>query len=351
MQTIAQGPVASQVAIKILGVNGGGFFGANGAHPYENPTAITNFVQMFSILLLPSSLVFTFGKMAKHMKHALSLWMAMAFLCFVGVFTISYYEHVGNHLLASGLHLSSPVSMEGKEVRFGIFATSLFSNITTAASCGAAIASHSSLMPLSGMVLIINMLLNEVIFGGVGSGLYGMLIFVVLAVFIAGLMVGRTPDYLGKKIGAQEVKTIIIPIMGVSLLFLILLAISCISTAGYSSTGNPGPHGFSEMIYAYASTIQNNGSAFASLNANTPFWNYTTSLAMLAGRFLNLVPILALAGFMAHKKFRPQNANAFPTHGPLFVVLLIGIIVIVGALTYLPVIALGPVLEYFQLIK
>lgn len=350
-QIIAQGPVASQVAIKLLGTNGGGFFNANAAHPYENPTAVTNFIQTASIFLIPSALVFTFGKMAKHMKHAASIWIAMALLFIAGTYLISYYEYLGNPNFISKLHLSSAINMEGKEARFGIFATSLFAAVTTDSSCGAVVAAHGSLTPIGGMVVLVNMLLNEVIFGGVGSGLYGMILFIILAVFIAGLMVGRTPEYLGKKIEAPEIKISMIPVIGISIIILSWLAISCVSTLGNSSLGNPGPHGFSEMFYAYTSTTQNNGSAFASLNANTPFWNYSTSVTMFLGRFLNLIPLIAIAGYMAKKKSRSMSDNSFPVHGGIFILLLIGTIIIVGALVYLPALSLGPVQEHLQLIS
>lgn len=350
-QTIAQGPAASQIAIKMLGTNGGGFFNANAAHPFENPSALVNFIQIFSAVFIPSSLVFTFGKMAKHMKHAFSIWIAMALLFVIGTVIIAHYEYLGNPLFVDKLNLSSTLNMEGKEVRLGIFSSSLFTDMTTCLSLGASAASHSSLMPLAGLVAMVNMLFNEVIFGGVGSGLYGMLLHIIIAVFIAGLMVGRTPEYLGKKIEAQEVKLSIIPLIGVSTVLLILLAIASVTTSALSSIGNPGAHGFSEMLYAYTSASQNNGSSFGSLNANTPFWNYTTSIAMLIGRYLNLLPILAIAGYMAKKKIREQTENSFPVHGGLFIALLIGIIVIIGALSYLPALALGPIIEHLQLMS
>lgn len=350
-QTIAQGPVASQVAIKLLGTNGGGFFNANGAHPYENPSAIINFIQMVTIVLIPSALVFSFGKMAKHMKHAVSIWISMALLFIFGLFVFSYYEYLGNPNFINQLHLSSTLNMEGKETRFGIFATSIFTTITTNTSCGATIAAHSSLTPIAGMVALVNMLLNDIIFGGVGSGLYGMLLFVILAVFITGLMVGRTPEYLGKKIETKEIKIAMFPVIGISVVLLTGLAISSVSATAISSIGNPGPHGFSEMFYAFTSTVQNNGSAFGSLNANTPFWNYATSISMFIGRYLNLIPLIAIAGFMSKKKSRALSDNSFPVHGGIFILLLLATILIVGALVYFPALSLGPVLEHLQLMS
>jgi K+-transporting ATPase ATPase A chain len=350
-QVIAQGPVASQAAIKLLGTNGGGFFNANAAHLFENPSAIINFIQMVTIVLIPSALVFTFGKMAKHMKHAVSIWITMAILFLAGVFVFSYYEYLGNPNFVNQLHLSSSLNMEGKETRFGIFATSLFTTVTTDSSCGATLAAHSSLTPIAGMVALVNMLLNEVIFGGVGSGLYGMLLFVVLAVFIAGLMVGRTPEYLGKKIESREIKIAMFPVIGISVAILVCLAIASVSTIAKASIGNPGTHGFSEMLYAVTSTVQNNGSAFGSLNANTPFWNYLTSILMIFGRYLNLIPLLAIAGYMSKKKSRPMSENSFPIHGGVFIILLLGTILIVGALVYFPALSLGPVLEHLQLLS
>ena len=350
-QVIAQGPAASQVVIKLLGTNGGGFFNANAAHPYENPTAVINFIQTLSIFLISSALVFTFGKMSKHMKHAVSIWIAMAILFLAGTYFLTYYEYLGNPNFINKLHLSSAINMEGKEARLGIFATALFTTVTTNTSCGAVVAAHGSLTPIGGMIALVNMLLNEIIFGGVGSGLYGMLLFIILSVFIAGLMVGRTPEYLGKKIEAKEIKISMIPLIGICTAILSWLAIACVTKLATSSIGNPGPHGFSEMFYAYASTTQNNGSAFGSLNANTPFWNYSTSVAMLIGRFLNLIPLIAIAGLMSKKKSRSMSENSFPVHGGGFIILLLGTIIIVGALVYLPALSLGPVLEHLQLMS
>ncbi|BBH53179.1 potassium-transporting ATPase subunit KdpA [Fluviispira sanaruensis] len=350
-QILPQGPVASQVAIKLLGVNGGGFFNANAAHPYENPTAWSHFFQMISIFLVPSALVFTFGKMTNYMKHAVTIWLSMAILFIASVLLIAYFEYQGNPNFIDKLGLASSINMEGKETRFGIFASSLFSSVTTAASCGAVANSHSSLTPMGGMFAIINMLLNEVIYGGVGSGLYGMILFVLLAVFIAGLMVGRTPEYLGKKIEAREIKIAMFPIIGVSTVILLLLAISSSLAIGFSSIGNPGSHGFTEMFYAYTSAAQNNGSAFGSLNTNTPFWNYTTSFAMLAGRYLNLIPLLAIAGSLAQKIKKPITENNFQVYGSVFLLLLIGTILILGLLVYLPALSVGPIIENMQMLN
>jgi potassium-transporting ATPase potassium-binding subunit len=350
-QLIAQGPVASQVAIKLLGTNGGGFFNANAAHPYENPTAVINFIQTLSIFMISSALVFTFGKMSKHMKHAASIWIAMAILFIMSTYFLTYYEYLGNPNFISKLHLSSAINMEGKEARFGIFATTLFTNVTTDSSCGAVAAAHGSLTPIGGMIPLVNMLLNEVIFGGVGSGLYGMLLFIILAVFIAGLMVGRTPEYFGKKIESREIKISMLPVIGICSTILIWLAIACVTKIATSSIGNPGPHGFSEMFYAFTSTTQNNGSALGSLNANTSFWIYSTSLVMFVGRFLNLIPLIAIAGLMSKKKSRSMSENSFPVHGGVFITLLIGTIIIVGALVYLPALSLGPILEHLQLMS
>lgn len=349
-QLIAQGPTASQVAIKLLGTNGGGFFNTNAAHPYENPTAIVNFIQTISIFLIPSALVFSFGKMVKHMKHAVSIWIVMVILFIIGTYFLTYYEYLGNPNFIDKLHLSSSTNMEGKEVRFGIFATALFTTVTTDSSCGAVVASHGSLTPIGGMIPIINMLLNEVIFGGVGSGLYGMLLFIILAVFISGLMVGRTPEYLGKRIEAQEIKISMIPVIGICIVILSFLGIASVTPLAISSIGNPGPHGFSEMLYAFTSTTQNNGSAFGSLNSNTLFWNYSTSAVMFIGRFLNLIPLISIAGLMSKKKSRPMSHNSFPVHGGVFILLLIGTIIVVGVLVYLPALSLGPVLEHLQFI-
>ena len=353
-QTIAQGPVASQEAIKMLGTNGGGFFNANSAHPFENPTPFSNLLQMFAIFVIPAALTVVLGRMTRSPAHGWAVFGAMALLFFVGVSVLYYAETQPNPLLhQAGMHLDQRPSalqpggnMEGKEVRFGIANSALFATITTDASCGAVNTMHDSLMPLGGMVPLINMMLGEVIFGGVGAGLYGMLIFVVLAVFIAGLMVGRTPEYLGKKIESFDVKMAMLYALIFPLSILGFVAISLmLPKAGLSSLANFGPHGLSEVLYAFTSATSNNGSAFAGLNANTHWYNLTMTAAMLTGRFLMIVPMLALAGNLSQKKQAPPSQGAFPVHTALFAVLLVGTIVIVGALTFFPALALGPVLE------
>jgi len=350
-QTIAQGPVASQVAIKMFGTNGGGFFNANAAHPFENPTPLSNFLQMLSIFAIPSALTYYLGRVVKNQRHGWAVWAAMALLFLAGVFVAWKAEASGNPIHQQLGVAASDGNMEGKEVRFGIFNSALFATITTDASCGAVNAMHDSFTPLGGLVPLFNIETGEVIFGGVGAGLYGMLIFVVLAVFIAGLMVGRTPEYLGKKIEAYDVKLV--------MLVLIVLAASTLAFTAWASTtdwgqaglNNAGPHGFSEILYAYSSAVGNNGSAFAGLTANpvdgNPHWNTTLGLAMLVGRFLMIVPILALAGNLAGKKLVPASAGTFRTEGFTFVVLLIGTVVLVGALTFLPALAIGPVVEHY----
>jgi K+-transporting ATPase ATPase A chain len=349
-QLIAQGPVASQVAIKMLGTNGGGFFNANAAHPYENPTGLSNFVQMLSIFLIPSAFVFLLGRMTNHKKHAWSIWAGMFVLFAAGVLVCSHFEAVGNPLF-SNLGLNSVSNMEGKETRFGTFASCLFATVTTDASCGAVNAMHDSLTPMGGLVTFVNMLLGEVVFGGVGAGLYGMILYIILTVFLAGLMVGRTPEYLGKRIESLEVKLSSLAIILTSFTILLFTALGAVLPQGISSLSNPGAHGFSEIFYAYTSATQNNGSAFGGLNANTPFWNSTLAIAMFVGRFFMIIPMLAIAGSLAAKKTRPISDASFPVHGALFVTLLIGIIVIVGALTYIPALSLGPVVEQFQMLR
>ena len=354
-QSIAQGPVASQEAIKMLGTNGGGFFNTNSAHPFENPTPLSNFMQMFSIFLIPAGLTVTLGRMTRSPAHGWAVFAAMATLFFAGVLVAYYAEAQPNPLLHSAsLHVDQKVSstqsggnMEGKEVRFGIANSALFATVTTDASCGAVNAMHDSFMPLGGLVPLVNIMLGEVIFGGVGAGLYGMLIFVVLAVFIAGLMVGRTPEYLGKKIEAYDVK------MAMLYILIFPLSILCFSAAslmmpnlGLSALANGGPHGLSEILYAFTSATGNNGSAFAGLSANTHWYNFSLGAAMLIGRFLMIVPMLAIAGNLAQKKLVPPSLGTFPVHTPLFTVLLIGTIVIVGALTFFPALSLGPILEH-----
>jgi potassium-transporting ATPase potassium-binding subunit len=349
-QMIAQGPVASQEAIKMLGTNGGGFFNANSAHPFENPTPLSNLIQLLMIFAIPSGLTYTLGRMTGSAKHGWAVWSAMAVLFLAGVMVAYAFEARGNPLLAGvdakASDMQSGGNMEGKETRFGIANSALFTTVTTDASCGAVNTAHDSLTPLAGMVPLINIMLGEVIFGGVGSGLYGMVVFVVLAVFIAGLMVGRTPEYLGKKIEAFDVKMAVLSILVSSLTILIFTAVGVVTKAGLSGITNPGPHGFSQILYAYTSSVGNNGSAFAGINANTLWYNTTTALAMLLGRFFTVIPIIAIAGNLAAKKHVPESLGTFPVTGPLFTVLLISVILIVGALTFFPALSLGPILEH-----
>jgi K+-transporting ATPase ATPase A chain len=350
-QTIPQGPVASQVAIKMLGTNGGGFFNANAAHPYENPTPLANFVQILSIFLIPAGLTYYLGRLVGHQKHGWSVWTAMFLLFLVGVLACWYAEAHGNpRLTALGVDQTCG-NLEGKEVRFGIFNSALFATVTTDASCGAVNAMHDSFTPLGGLVPLFNILLGEVIFGGVGAGLFGMLVFVVLAIFLAGLMVGRTPEYLGKKIESFDVQVAALAIL-VPIVFLLgFTALAAVSQWGLQGLNNAGPHGFSEILYAYSSTIMNNGSAFAGLSGNTPWYNLTLGLATLIGRFFLIVPVLALAGSLARKKTVPLSAGSFPVSGLTFTLLLIGTVVIVGALTFFPAISLGPIVEHFLMIN
>ncbi|MDQ0044182.1 potassium-transporting ATPase subunit KdpA [Variovorax boronicumulans] len=356
-QTLAMGPVASQEAIKMIGTNGGGFFNANSAHPYENPTALSNLLQMIAIFLIPAALCFAFGHVVGDMRQGWAVLAAMTVMFVVAVMVITPAEQGGNPLFASlgvdqvSSALQSGGNMEGKEVRFGIDASALFAAITTAASCGAVNAMHDSLTPLGGMVPMVLMQLGEVVFGGVGSGLYGMLIFAMLAVFIAGLMIGRTPEYLGKKIEVREMKLISIAILVTPILVLAGTAVAVIAGAGKAGIANPGAHGFSEILYALTSAANNNGSAFAGLSANTPFYNGLLSLAMWLGRFAMIVPVLAIAGSLAAKKRLPVTSGTLPTHGPLFVSLLIGTVLLVGLLNYVPALALGPIVEHLVLWK
>jgi K+-transporting ATPase ATPase A chain len=346
-QTIAQGPMASQVAIKMLGTNGGGFTNANAAHPYENPTPLSNFIQMLSIFLIPSGLTYYLGRMVKNRRHGWAIWGAMAVLFLAGVLICWSAESAGNpHLTALGIERAGG-NMEGKEARFGIFNSALFATITTDASCGAVNSMHDSFTPLGGLVPLVNIELGEVVFGGVGAGLYGMLVFVVLAVFLAGLMVGRTPEYLGKKIEAYDVKVSVLAVLVLCLSILGFAAWATVSSWGIASLNNTGPHGLSELLYAYSSAVGNNGSAFAGLSANTPWLNITLGMAMLFGRFLFIVPVLALAGSLAKKKLVPESAGSFPVSGLTFIVLLISTVVIVGALTFFPALAMGPIVEHF----
>jgi K+-transporting ATPase ATPase A chain len=353
-QSIAQGPTASQEAIKMLGTNGGGFFNANSAHPFENPTPLSNLMQMFSIFLIPAALTVTLGRMTRAPKHGWAVFAAMAALFFAGVFVAYYAEAQPNPLLHSvNQHVAATQSggnMEGKEVRFGIANSALFATVTTDASCGAVNSMHDSFMPLGGLVPLVNIMLGEVIFGGVGAGLYGMLIFVVLAVFIAGLMVGRTPEYLGKKIESYDVKMAMLYVLIFPLSILGFSAVALMMpNLGLSALANTGPHGLSEILYAYTSATGNNGSAFAGLSANTHWYNLSLASAMLIGRFLMIVPMLAIAGSLARKKLVPPSPGTFPVHTPLFTVLLVGVILIVGALTFFPALSLGPILEHLQM--
>ena len=356
-QTLAMGPAASQIAIKMLGTNGGGFFNANGAHPYENPTALANFIQMLSIFVIPAALCFAFGHWVGDRRQGWAVLAAMTELFVVGAVAAMAFEQQGNPALtALGVDQAATATqpggnMEGKESRFGIAATGLFAAITTAASCGAVIGMHDSFTPLGGMVPLVNMQLGEVVFGGVGAGLYGMLVFAVLAVFIAGLMIGRTPEYLGKKIEAHEMKMSSIVILVTPLLVLVGTAVAVMSEAGRATLGNPGAHGFSEVLYALTSAANNNGSAFGGLGANTPFYNTLLAVAMWFGRFGVIVPVLAMAGSLAAKKRLATTGGTLPTHGPLFVVLLIGTVLLVGLLNYVPALALGPVIENLLLWK
>ncbi|HVS88766.1 MAG TPA: potassium-transporting ATPase subunit KdpA [Candidatus Acidoferrum sp.] len=353
-QTIALGPTASQEAIKIFGTNGGGFFYANSAHPFENPTPFTNFLQVVLIFAIPSSLTYTLGRMTGSPRHGWAVWAAMAALFFAGVTTAYWAEARGNPLLASADQRVSALqpggNMEGKETRFGIANSALFATVTTDASCGAVNSMHDSFTPLGGMIPLLNIMLGEVIFGGVGAGLYGMLVFVILAVFIAGLMVGRTPEYLGKKIESFDVKMAMLSVLVSSLTILVFTAIAVVGKFGTASIANPGPHGFSEILYAYTSSVGNNGSAFAGLNANTLWYNTSTGFAMLLGRFFVVIPILAIAGNLARKKTTPASLGTFPVTGPLFTTLLVSTILIVGALTFFPALSLGPILEHLLML-
>ncbi|HXM15614.1 MAG TPA: potassium-transporting ATPase subunit KdpA [Candidatus Eremiobacteraceae bacterium] len=357
-QTIAVGPVASQEAIKMFGTNGGGFFNTNSAHPFENPTPFTNFLQMILIFAIPSGLTYTLGRMTGSPRHGWAIWSAMAALFLVGVFAAYSAESRGNPEIASiatansgaidqsASTLQSGGNMEGKETRFGVANSALFATVTTDASCGAVNSMHDSFTPLGGMVPLLNIMLGEVIFGGVGSGLYGMIVFVILAVFIAGLMVGRTPEYLGKKIEAFDVKMAMLSVLAASLTILIFAAFAVVTKPGLAGISNPGPHGLSQILYAFTSSVGNNGSGFAGISANTLWYNTATGIAMLLGRFFVVIPILAIAGNLAAKKTTPASLGTFPVTGPLFATLLVSTIVIVGALTFFPALSLGPILEH-----
>ena len=348
-QTLAMGPVASQEAIKMLGTNGGGFMNANSAHPYENPTPLSNFIQMLSIFLIPAALCFTFGRMVGDTRQGWAVLAAMTLMFVTFAFAAMHFEQQANPLLTQLGVDASTGNMEGKETRFGIAESGLFATITTLASCGAVNAMHDSFTPLGGLVPLIDMQLGEVVFGGVGTGLYGMLVFAIMAVFIAGLMIGRTPEYLGKKIEAFEMKMVSIAILVTPLLVLVGTAIAVMLVDGRAGIANPGAHGLSEILYAFTSAANNNGSAFAGLSANTPFYNVMLGIAMWFGRFGVIVPVLAIAGSLAGKKRIAVGAGTLPTHGPLFVTLLIGTVLLVGLLNYVPALALGPVIEHLVL--
>ena len=353
-QTIAQGPVASQEIIKQFGTNGGGFFNANSAHPFENPTPLTNFIEMFGIFAISAGLTYTLGTMTGSHKHGWAVWAAMAFLFLAGVTTAYWAEARGNPMLtAAGASqtvtaTASGGNMEGKEVRFGIANSALFATVTTDASCGAINSWHDSFTPIGGLVPLANLQLSEVVFGGVGAGMYGMLVYIILAVFIAGLMVGRTPEYMGKKIQAYEVQMAMLSVLIFPLVILVFTAISSVAPSfGTSSIANPGPHGLSEILYAYSSGAANNGSAFGGLNANTNWYNTTIGLTMLFGRYFMIIPPLAIAGSLSRKKRVPPSPGTFPVTTPLFTALLVSVIVIVGALTFFPALSLGPIVEHF----
>jgi K+-transporting ATPase ATPase A chain len=352
-QSILQGPMASQMAIKMLGTNGGGFTNANAAHPFENPTPLSNFIQILSIFLIPAGLTYYLGRMVKNQGHGWAVWTAMFLLFLAGVLVLWKAESAGNPRLTDLGVQSDSSTMEGKEARFGVFSSALFATVTTDASCGAVNCMHDSLTPLGGLVPLFNIQTGEVIFGGVGAGLYGMMIFVILAIFIAGLMVGRTPEYLGKKIEGFEVKCAVLAIAAPSLAILGFLAWAVVADWGQAGTNNGGPHGFSEILYAYTSCAGNNGSAFAGLTGeptnNDAHYDLTLAGDMLVGRFIMMIPLLAMAGHMAAKKSAPQSVGSFPVGGPTFALLLTGTVVIVGALTFLPALAMGPLVEHFML--
>ena len=348
-QTIVQGPMASQVAIKMLGTNGGGYTNANAAHPFENPTALSNFLQMLSIFAIPSALTYFLGRMVRNQRHGWAVWAAMAAMFIAGTVVCWKAESSGNPIHQKLGVAVVDGNMEGKEVRFGIAQTAIFATATTDASCGAVDAMHESFLPLGGMVPLVNIMLGEIIFGGVGSGLYGFLLFAIVAVFVAGLMVGRTPEYLGKKIEAREVKLTMLAILCLPLVMLGFTALAVVLPGPMAAISAAGPHGFTEALYAYVSGAGNNGSAFAGLSANTAFWNTTLGIDMIVGRFFVMIPALAIAGAMAAKKTVPASSGTFPTNGPLFVGLVIGVIMIVGGLTFFPSLALGPIVEHYAM--
>jgi potassium-transporting ATPase potassium-binding subunit len=346
-QTLAMGPVASQEIIKELGTNGGGFFNANSAHPFESPTPLTNFIELLLIFSIPAAITYTYGRMARDQRQGWVLFAAMAVIFVVGVWVAYYSEAQGNPLMRGMAVDQGAGNWEGKETRFGIANSALFATVTTATSCGAVNSMHDSFTPLGGLVPLANIQLGELVFGGVGAGLYAMLIYVILSVFIAGLMVGRTPEYLGKKIESREIKLSMLYVLIFPLLILYYAGWSLVAPYGLSSLNNAGPHGLSEILYAYSSAAGNNGSAFAGLNANTPWYNVSLGITMLAGRFLMIVPAMAIAGSLVGKKSVPESLGTFPTNGSLFVVLLVGVIIIVGALTFFPALSLGPIVEHF----
>lgn len=346
-QTIVQGAMASQVAIKMLGTNGGGFTNANAAHPYENPTPLSNFLQIFSIFLIPAGLTYYLGLTIKNRKHGWAIFTTMLVLFLAGLIVCWFAEGAGNPRMNDIGVAAAPGNMEGKEVRFGVFGSSLFATVTTDASCGAVNAMHDSFTPLGGLVTLVNIQLGEVVFGGVGSGLYGMLVFVILAIFLAGLMVGRTPEYCGKKIEAYDVKMCALAVLVSIFSILGFAAFGAVTKWGTGPVGNAGPHGLTEILYAFSSAVGNNGSAFAGLGGNTPWYNVMLGIAMLFGRFLVIVPVMALSGSLAAKRLVPASSGSFPAYGLVFVVLVAGTILIVGALTFLPALALGPIVEHF----
>jgi K+-transporting ATPase ATPase A chain len=350
-QNIVQGPMASQVAIKMLGTNGGGYVNANAAHPFENPTPLSNFIQMLSIFCIGSGLTYYLGRMVKNQRHGWAVWATMMILFLSGVLVCWWAESYGNPIHHQLGVAAADGNMEGKEVRFGIFNSALFATITTDASCGAVNSMHDSFTALGGFVPLFNIQLGEIIFGGVGAGLYGMIVFVVLAVFIAGLMVGRTPEYLGKKIQSYEVKMAMLALLILAIDILGFAAWACVSKWGLAGLNNNGPHGLSEILYAYSSATGNNGSAFAGLTTNTPWYNTTMGIAMFIGRFLMIIPIMAMAGSLAQKKLVPASAGTFPVSGGTFVILLLGTVLLVGALNFLPALTLGPIVEHFLMLK
>ncbi|HWM60670.1 MAG TPA: potassium-transporting ATPase subunit KdpA, partial [Rhizomicrobium sp.] len=347
-QLIAQGPVASQEAIKMLGTNGGGFFNVNSAHPFENPTGLTDFVEMWSILVVSAALTYTFGRMVKDTRQGWAIFAVMGLLFLGGLVPTYWAESQGNAAVAAA-HVVQHGNMEGKEVRFGVANSTLWATATTDASNGSVNSMHDSFTPIGGMIPIINIELGEIVFGGVGSGIYGMLLFAITAMFVAGLMVGRTPEYLGKKIEAKEVKMAMLAILCLPLSILGFTALASVTKFGLAGPLNTGPHGFSEILYTFTSATGNNGSAFAGISANTPFYNTTIGFAMLVGRFLFIVPMMAVAGALAAKKIVPASAGTFPTHGGLFIGLLIGVILIVGGLTFFPALSLGPIVEHLAM--